>query len=104
MVSVIVAVPTEINPKGELFAMSERPLTSERQAMTDVSFSSARAWRVVNTHETNTLGQYTGYTLVPGSAAPAFSRAESAPVRTAGFIPPLSHPATRASAAGARGR
>ena len=74
------------NPKGEFFAMTERPLSSEREAMADVSFASARSWRVVNTHETNALGQFTGYTLVPGAVAPAFPLAESAPVRTAGFI------------------
>src|SRR6185295_3618799 len=45
-----------IDRKGELFAMVEQPLWSERQAMTDVSFSSARTWRVANTHATNALG------------------------------------------------
>jgi primary-amine oxidase len=74
------------NPKGEAFSMTERPLSAEREAMSDVSFASMRAWRVVNTHETNALGQFTGYTLVPGAAAPAFPLAESAPMRTAGFI------------------
>jgi primary-amine oxidase len=76
----------ERNPKGEFFAMTERPLSLEREAMADVSFASMRAWRVVNTHETNSLGQLTGYTLVPGAATPAFPLAESAPMRTAGFI------------------
>ena len=80
------AAPTANNPKGETFGMSETPLSSEREAASDVSFASARAWRVVNTHQTNTLGQFTGYTLVPGAAAPAFALASSAPVQTAGFI------------------
>jgi primary-amine oxidase len=80
------AAPAARNPKGEIFAMTERPLSVEREAVADVSFASARSWRVVNTHETNALGQFTGYTLVPGAAAPAFALAESAPVRTAGFI------------------
>ncbi|MGH9888094.1 MAG: primary-amine oxidase, partial [bacterium] len=74
------------NPKGELFAMTEQPLWSERQAATDVSFSSARTWRVANTHATNALGQFTGYTLVPGAAAPVFALPNSEPVRTAGFV------------------
>lgn len=34
----------------------------------------------------NSLGQFTGYTLVPGAATPAFARPGSAPMRTAGFI------------------
>ena len=74
------------NPKGELFAMTEQPLATEREAMSDVSFSSARNWRVVNTHATNALGQFTGYTLVPGAAAPVFALPGSAPLRTAGFV------------------
>jgi primary-amine oxidase len=79
-------VGSERNPKGELFSMSERPLATERAAATDVSFSTARAWRVVNTHQRNALGQFTGYTLVPGATTPAFARPGSAPLRTAGFI------------------
>lgn len=73
------------NPNGERFTMSERPLRTERAAPSDVSFSAARTWRVANTHETNALGQFTGYTLAPASAAPMFARARSAPHRTAGF-------------------
>jgi len=74
------------NPKGEQFAMTERPLATERAAVSDVSFSSARTWRVVNTHRTNSLGQFVGYTLVPGAATPAFALAGSAPLRTGGFV------------------
>jgi primary-amine oxidase len=66
--------------------MTERPLAREQTAVSDLSFSSARTWRVVNTHQTNALGQFTGYTLAPGVAAPAFALASSAPVRMAGFI------------------
>ncbi len=73
------------NPKGELFGMSERPLSSERDAISDVSFATARNWRVTNTHATNSLGQFTAYTLVPGAATPMFATAGSAPARTAGF-------------------
>ena len=80
------AIAADRNPKGELFTMSERPLGTERAAANDVSFATARAWRVVNTHERNALGQFTGYTLVPGAATPAFARPGSAPMRTAGFI------------------
>jgi primary-amine oxidase len=79
-------ISADRNPRGELFAMSERPLATERAAASDVSFANARAWRVVNTHQRNALGQFTGYTLVPGAATPAFARPGSAPMRTAGFI------------------
>ena len=91
MANTVYAVDTQApeeasNPKGELFAMSERPLPTERQAMGDVSFRSGRSWRVTNTHETNALGQYTAYTLVPGAVSPAFPLPGSAPYRTAGYI------------------
>ena len=73
------------DPKGEQFSMIERPLSTEREAMADVSFATARTWRVVNTHRTNGLGQFTGYTLVPGAATPIFASASSAILRMTGF-------------------
>ena len=74
------------NPKGELFAMIEQPLATERAAMADVSFATARSWRVANTNERNALGQFTGFTLVPISATPAFALSSSAPMRTSRFM------------------
>lgn len=74
------------NPRGEFFAMSERPLPSELRAISDASFASARAWRVVNTHEKNALGQFTGFALVPGAVTPVFALPHSAPRRMSGFI------------------
>ena len=73
------------NPEGETFTMTERRLASEKNAIRDVSFSANRNWRVVNTHATNSLGQLTGYTLVPGAATPVFALPRSAPRRTGGF-------------------
>jgi primary-amine oxidase len=75
----------EANPEGETFTMTERPLASEQNAIRDVAFSANRNWRVANTHTTNTLGQFTGYTLVPGAATPIFALPGSAPRRTGGF-------------------
>src|SRR5262249_40265212 len=79
------ASSAERDQTGERFAMYETPLATERHAASDVSFSSARAWRIANTHATNALGQFTAYTLVPGAATPVFARPTSAPFRTAGF-------------------
>src|SRR6185436_18178821 len=39
-----------VNPKGETFTMTERPIASEQDAMRDVAFASNRSWRVANTH------------------------------------------------------
>ena len=73
------------NPKGETFTMTERRLASEKNAARDVSFAANRNWRVANARATNSLGQFTGYTLVPGAATPVFALPGSAPRRTAGF-------------------
>jgi primary-amine oxidase len=73
------------NPEGESFVMTERRLVSELKAIRDVSFAANRSWRVANTRTKNTLGQFTGYTLVPGAATPVFALAGSAPRRTGGF-------------------
>ena len=73
------------NPKGELFLMTERRLASELKAVRDVSFAANRHWRVANTRVRNSLGQFTGYTLVPGAATPIFALPNSAPRRTGGF-------------------
>ena len=77
--------PATDNPKGELFGMTERPLAKERDAISDVSFATARTWRVANTHAMNSLGQFTAYTLLPGAATPMFATERSEPARTAGF-------------------
>ena len=73
------------NAKGETFTMTERRLASEQKAIRDVSFAANRNWRVANTRTRNSLGQFTGYTLVPGAATPIFAHPGSAPRRTAGF-------------------
>jgi primary-amine oxidase len=73
------------NPKGETFTMTERRLASEQKAIRDVSFSANRHWRVANTKATNSLGQFTGYTLVPLSATPIFALPGSEPRRSGGF-------------------
>ena len=83
--SVDTRAPSTDNPKGEFVGMTDRPLTSERDGVADVSFSTARHWRVSNTHTKNSLGQFTAYTLVPGAATPMFATATSEPGRIAGF-------------------
>ncbi|MBC7897705.1 MAG: nickel transporter [Cytophagaceae bacterium] len=80
------AAPDERNPKGELFSMRETPLATERQGIADVSFATARTWRVANPRQLNALGQFTAYTLAPGTVSPVFARPGSAPLRTAGFM------------------
>ena len=74
------------NTKGETIEMTERAIGSESAATMDVSFAAARSWRVANTHERNALGQFTGYTLVPGAATPSFSTEWSVPRKASGYI------------------
>jgi primary-amine oxidase len=80
------APPSSANPKGELFGTRAVALTSEQQAVADVSFSAVRTWRVVNPREKNSLGDLTSYAIIPGAASPAYPLPTSAPMRTAGYI------------------
>lgn len=74
------------NPLGMWFAMSERALTSEKQAIRTVNHATNRGWKVVNSKVTNSLGQAVGYALVPGETSPPFSTPSSGVRRRAGFI------------------
>lgn len=80
------AADSTTNAKGESIEMRERAIGSESAATMDVSFAAVRSWRVANTHVRNSLGQFTGYTLVPGAVTPSFSQEFSLPRKAAGYI------------------
>ena len=74
------------NPKGEWFAMRERPLASERVARRSLSLAANRRWKVVNPRVTNALGQPSGYVLVPGENSVPYAAPGSEPRLRAGFL------------------
>src|SRR5262245_6351034 len=76
----------EGNQKGEAFSMTARPLRDEKEAQRMMNLASSRKWKVVSTRETNSLGQLSGYALLPGENSIPYAAPDSAPRRKAGFI------------------
>jgi primary-amine oxidase len=54
------------NPHGNAFVMKETPLLREQEARRRIRLATNRTWKIVNTCAANTLGQATGYAVVPG--------------------------------------
>ena len=71
---------------GEWFGMTQSTLKTELNARRDLDLSTSRRWLVLNGAHTNTLGQPTGYALVPGENAPSFQAPNSGPKRRAAFL------------------
>jgi primary-amine oxidase len=74
------------NEKGEAFSMTARPLRTEQEAQRNLNLDSSRKWKVVSTRDTNSLGQLSGYVLLPGENSIPYAAPDSAPRRKAGFI------------------
>ncbi len=54
------------NPFGNAFIREVKPLSSEAEAQRDMSLEAARTWMVLNPTRLNSLGQSTGFQLLPG--------------------------------------
>jgi primary-amine oxidase len=54
------------NPQGSAFVMRETPLRREQEARRRMKRATNRTWKIVNPCASNSLGQPTGYALVPG--------------------------------------
>jgi primary-amine oxidase len=74
------------NPQANAFTMEETPLRTERAAQRSLNLESSRRWIVVNPGVTNTLGQPTGYALLPGENAKPFAAADSWVRKRARFL------------------
>ncbi len=74
------------NPHGNAFAMKETPLRRELEARRRCRLSTNRTWKIVNTCTGNSLGQPTGYALVPGESSLAHATPKSFFRRHAGFV------------------
>jgi primary-amine oxidase len=76
----------EGNRRDETFSMTARPLRTELEAQRNLNLDSSRKWKVVSTRDTNSLGQFSGYILLPGENSIPYAAPNSAPRRKAGFI------------------
>jgi primary-amine oxidase len=74
------------NPLGNAFVMRATPLRRELEARRRLKLSSSRKWMVVNTCAGNSLGQPTGYALVPGENSVPHAAEKSFLRRHAGFV------------------
>jgi primary-amine oxidase len=74
------------NPYGGAFTMQETPLTSELKAQRRMNLETSRRWIVTNPAAKNTLGQPTGYALIPGENAVPFALPDSWIRKRAGFL------------------
>ena len=70
----------------EWFGMQQTTLKSELNARRDLDLSTSRRWLITSSTRMNSLGQPTGYALVPGENAPSFQAPNSGPRRKAAFL------------------
>lgn len=74
------------NPAGNAFVMNVTQLKTEKEAQRNLNLPTARYWIVSNSTKTNSLGDPTGYMLVPGENSVPYLH-QQAPVRKrAAFI------------------
>jgi hypothetical protein len=59
------------NPYGLSLRRRNTALRAEAEGKQDMDFRTQRAWQVVNTNKTTSIGLHPAYKLVPGAALPA---------------------------------
>jgi len=73
------------NPYGGGFTMEETPLATEREAQRHLDLATSRRWIIQSTTR-NSLGQPTGYALLPGENALPFALPDAWVRKRAGFL------------------
>jgi primary-amine oxidase len=74
------------NPRGNAFVMKETPLRRELEARRRMKLATNRTWKIANTCISNSLGQPTGYVLVPGENSLPHAAEKSFLRRHAAFV------------------
>ncbi|HUB82489.1 MAG TPA: primary-amine oxidase [Bryobacteraceae bacterium] len=74
------------NPYGGGFTMEQTPLRTEQSAERQLNMPSSRRWVVESTTARNSLGQPTGYLLMPGENSLPFAQPDSYVRKRAGFL------------------
>ena len=74
------------NPYGNAFYVEHTHFMSELQARRNINYETARCWHIMNPAVHNTLGQHTGYMLMPGSQAVPFMPPGTVVRKKAGFL------------------
>jgi primary-amine oxidase len=74
------------NPYANAFTMTETLLSKEKDAQRLVNMQTGRKWKVINPGAKNSLGQPSGYMLVPGENSLPYALPESSLRKRAGFL------------------
>jgi primary-amine oxidase len=74
------------NPNLNAMAMTERPLRREQEAQRLLSLAASRKWKILNPTVRNTLGQPSGFLLLPGENSVPFVPPHAYLRRYAGFV------------------
>jgi primary-amine oxidase len=74
------------NPMGNAFVMHVSQLSTEKEAQRHMDLASARAWVVTHSEKTSSLGDPTGFMLVPGENSMPYLHPEAPVRKRAGFI------------------
>ncbi len=82
----VAAPPGPANRYGGAFVMKETPLSTEAQAKRNLKMETGRRWIVSNSSVKNSLGQPTGFALIPGENAIPLFRPDSWIAKRAGFL------------------
>ncbi|MBS1662717.1 MAG: tyramine oxidase [Bacteroidetes bacterium] len=78
--------PEKENPYNNAFTVEHTHFMNELEAQRSVNYESNRCWHIENTQVRNTLGQSTGYMLMPGGQAKTFMPPGSLIRKKAGFL------------------
>jgi len=74
----VAALPkSESNPAANAFAMREKPLKRESEAVRDMSMAASRSWMISNPQRKNSLGTEPSYMIMPGGNSVFYALPES---------------------------
>ncbi|MBS1955704.1 MAG: primary-amine oxidase [Cyanobacteria bacterium SZAS-4] len=76
----------EANPYGNAFCMEVKKLHTEQEAKRTINLASTRRWKVINENCKNSLGQQTGYMLIPGENSLPYAAENSYVRKRAGYL------------------
>lgn len=74
------------NPYGNAFYVEHTHFNKEQEAQRNINYESARCWHIMNPAVHNSLGQHTGYMLMPGTQAVPFMPPGTVVRKKAGFL------------------
>ena len=74
------------NPYGNAWHTETTALTCESQAQRDINPKRARYWKIINSEQTNHVGDPVGYKLLPGENVHHMFHEDAPALRRAGFV------------------